>query len=63
METEGGVLRLVKEMAVSEKRYVIRSRKTWKTIGKRDLELREMDESVALDRGRWRTIIASPTPA
>jgi len=27
----------------------------------RDLELIGVDESVALDRGRWRKIIASPT--
>jgi len=27
-----------------------------------DLELIGVDESVALDRGRWRKIIASPTP-
>jgi len=30
---------------------------------KRDLELTGVDEIVALDRGRWRKIIASPTPS
>jgi len=29
---------------------------------KRDLELIGVDESVALNRGRWRKIIASLTP-
>jgi len=33
-----------------------------KDIVKRDLELIGVDVSVALDRGRWRTIIASLTP-
>jgi len=61
-ETEGGVFRLVEEMEVSGKRNVGRPWKTWKDIVKRDLELIGVDESVALDRGRWRKIIASPTP-
>jgi len=58
---EGVVLRLVEEIEVLEKRKVRRPRKTWKDIVKRDLELIEVDESVALDRGRWSKIIASPT--
>jgi len=61
-EKEGGVLRLVKEMEVSGKRKVGRPRKAWKDIVKRDLELIGAEESVALDRGRWRKIIAGPTP-
>jgi len=52
-ETEGGVLRLVEEMEVRGKRTVGRPRKTWKDIVKRDLELIGVDESVAMDRGRW----------
>jgi len=51
-ETEGRVLRLVEEMEVSGKRKVGRSRKTWKEVVKRNLELTEVDKSVALDRGR-----------
>jgi len=61
-ETEGGVLRLVEEMKVLRKRKVGRSRKTWKDIVKRDLELIGVDEHVSLNRGRWRKLIASPTP-
>jgi len=48
-ETEGGVLRLVEEMEVLEKRKVGRPRKTWKDIVNRDLELLGVDENVALD--------------
>jgi len=44
------------------KRKVGKPRKTWKDIVKRDLELIGVDESGALDRGRWRKIIVSPTP-
>jgi len=62
-ETEGVVLRLVGELEVSGKGEVGRPRKTWKDLVKRDLELIGVDESVALNRGRWRKIIASPTPA
>jgi len=40
-----------------------RPRKTWKYIVKRDLELLGVEESVALDRGRWRKIIACVIPA
>jgi len=58
-ETEGEVLRFVEEMEVSGKRKVGRPTKTWKDIVKRDLELIGVDESVALDRGRWRK--RSPT--
>jgi len=39
-----------------------KTRKTRKDIVKRDFELIVAYESVALDRGRWRKIIASPTP-
>jgi len=60
-EKEGGVLRLVEEMEVLGKRKVRRPRKTWKDIVKRDLELIGVEESEALDRGRWRKIIAGPT--
>jgi len=66
------VLRLVEEMEVSGKRKVERpsiknkqtwkTRKTWKDTVKRDLEHIGLDESVALDQGRWRKIIASKTP-
>jgi len=56
------VLRLVEEMEVSGRRKVGRPRKTWKDIVKRDLELLGVDESVALEKGRWRKIITSPTP-
>jgi len=38
------------------------SRKTWKEFVKRDLELIAVDDSMVLDRGRWRKIIASLTP-
>jgi len=58
-ETEGGVLRLVEEMEVLGKRKVGRPRKTWKDIMKRDLVLIGVDESVALDRGRWIKIITN----
>jgi len=61
-ETDGGVLVLVKEMEVSGKRKVGRPRKTWKDIAMRDIQLIGADDSVALDRGRWRKIIASLTP-
>jgi len=44
------------------KRKVGRPGKTWKDIVKRDLELIGVDESMLLDRGRWRKISASPTP-
>jgi len=37
-------------------------RKTWKDIVKRDLELLVVDENVALDRRRWRKILARLTP-
>jgi len=57
-ETEGGVLRLVEDMEVSGKWKVQRPKKTWKDIVKRDFELIAVDESVALDRGRWRKIIS-----
>jgi len=53
----------VEEMEVSGKREVGRPGKIWKDKVKRDLELIRVEESVALDRGRWRKIIASPTPA
>jgi len=56
-ETEGGVLRLVEEMAVSGKRKVRRPRKTWEDIVNGNLELLGVDKSVALDQGRWRKII------
>jgi len=56
------VLRLVEEMEVSGKRKVGRPRKTWKDIMKRDLELLEVDENVALDQRR-RKIIANLNPA
>jgi len=39
-----------------------KSTENLKDIVKRDLKLIGVDECVALDRGRWRTIIASPTP-
>jgi len=57
-EMTGGVLRLVEEMEVSWKRKVGRPRKTLKVVTMRDLELIGVDESVALDRERWRKIIA-----
>jgi len=57
------VLKLVDEMEVSGKREVGRPRKTSKDIVNRELELMGVEESVALDLGRWRKIIASPTPA
>jgi len=61
-ETEQGVLRSVEEMEVSEKRKLGKPRKTWKDkIVKRDLELIGVDDNVALDRRRWRKIIAHPT--
>jgi len=60
-ETERGLLSLVEKMEVLEKRKVGRPWKTWKDIVKRDLELIGVKECVALDQGRWRKIIASPT--
>jgi len=53
------VLRFVVEMEVLGKWEVGRPRKTWKDIVKRDLEVIGVDESVALDRRRWRRIITS----
>ena len=61
-EAEGGVLRLVEEMEVPGKRKVGRPRKTWRDTVKQDLEILRVDENMALDRSRWRKIIASPTP-
>jgi len=61
-EKEGGVLRIVEEIEVSGKWKVGRPRKTLKNLENRDLELIGVDESMALDRGRWRKIITSPTP-
>jgi len=56
------VLRLVEEMEVPGKRKVGRPRKTWKDLAKRVFEPIGVGESVALDQGRSRKIIASPTP-
>ena len=61
-EAEGGVLRLVDELEVPGKRKVGRPRKTWRDTVKQDLEILRVDENMALDRSRWRKIIASPTP-
>jgi len=43
-------------------REVGRPRTTFKDIVKRDLELIGVEQSVALNRGRWRKFIASLTP-
>jgi len=48
--------------SIGEKESIGRPRNTWKDIVKSDLELIGVDENVALDRGRWRKIIAGPTP-
>jgi len=56
-------LRLVEEMEVSGKRELGRPKKISKDIVKRDLELIEVEKSVALEGRKWRKIIASPTPA
>jgi len=48
-ETEGGVLRLVEEMEVSEKKESRKIKENLERYKMRDLELIGVDESVALD--------------
>jgi len=37
-------------------------KENWTDIVKNDMELIGVEESVALDRGKWRKIIEGPTP-
>jgi len=51
----------VEEMEVLGKKESRKTKENWERYN-RNLGLIGVDESVALDRGRWRKIIASPTP-